>query len=123
MQEGQTLVGGMLYLEVDGRRIDAKGEFTYGLGRPKRTPIIGSDSVHGWSTEVQVPYIEGAVTVTRETDEVAICELESATATLQLQNGKVFVLSQACYAGEGAIKTKESEMGLRLEGLRGEVIK
>ena len=123
MQRGETLIGGMLYLEVNGARIDAKGEFTYGLGLPKRTPIIGADNVHGWSTEVQVPYIEGALTVTGTTDEKAICTLEGATATLQLQNGKVFVLTQACYAGEGNIKTKESEMAMRLEGIRGEVIK
>ena len=122
MQYSKSLVGGMLYLELDGGRVDAKGEFTFGLGTPKRTAIIGADGVHGFSTEVQPPFFEGAVTVKAGSDPTKISAFVDGTATLQLQNGEVFVLSGACYVGEGSVKTKESEMGVRFEGLRGELI-
>lgn len=122
MQESNSLVGGMLYLEVGGGRLAAKGDFTYNAGNPKRTTIIGSDGTHGASTEAQPASIEGAITVKRDTDVDGITCFADGTATVQLQNGKVFVLSEAYYVGEGNITTKENEMGVRFEGPRGGLI-
>jgi hypothetical protein len=53
---------GLLQLKVNGEIQDAKGEFTYDLGQPKRTAIIGADGVHGYMEEPQVAFIEGKIT-------------------------------------------------------------
>lgn len=123
MIQSETLRGGMLYLLVNGRRYDAKGEFTYNLGLPKRTPILGPDGTHGWYTEPQVAFIEGAFTDKRGLDLSTVLNTVDATVTLELQIGKVIVLRQACYAGEGSVKPKEGEVAARFEGLSAEEIR
>lgn len=119
----ETLRGGMLYLLVNGQRYDAKGEFTYNLGRPKRTAIPGADRVHGFSTEVQVPFIEGAITDARDLDLAAFLDTVNATITLELQIGKVIVLRQAAFVSEGTVSPKEGQVVVRFEGLSAEEVK
>ena len=34
---------GIIYVKVDGKQYDAKGAYTYNLGKPKRDAIIGAD--------------------------------------------------------------------------------
>lgn len=118
-----NLRGGMLYGQINGRRYDVKGEFTYGLGTPKMTAIVGSDGVHGASTEARAPFIEGAFTDERGLDLKTLFRTVDGTITLELQNGKVFSLFEAWYAGEGQVKTKEGEVGVRFEGMSCEEIK
>lgn len=122
LPENSTLRGGMLYLLVNGQRYDAKGDFTYNLGRPKKTAIVGADAVHGFYTEPQAPFIEGAITDARDTDLAAFLDTVDATITLELQIGKVIVLRQAAYAGEGTVNPKEGEVPVRFEGLSAEEV-
>lgn len=122
LPENSTLRGGMLYLLVNGQRYDAKGDFTYNLGRPKKTAIVGADGVHGFYTESQAPFIEGAITDARDTDLAAFLDTVDATITLELQIGKVIVLRQAAYAGEGTVNPKEGEVPVRFEGLSAEEV-
>lgn len=115
--------GGRLYLKVDGALQEAKGEFTYGIGNDKRTSIIGSSSVHGYTLEVQAPFIEGAITDSSTLSLSTLTSIDEATITLELQNGKTIVLRDAWYAGEGSVKTNEGEIAVRFEAKQGEEIK
>lgn len=117
-----NLRGGMLYLQVNGRRYDAKGEFTYNLGQPKKTPILGADSGHGWSTEAQVPFIEGAITDEPDLDLAAFLNAVDGTVTLELQIGKTISLSEAHCVSDGSVKTKEGEIAVRFEGMSAQEI-
>lgn len=119
----ETLRGGMLYLLVNGQRRDAKGEFTYNLGRPKKTGIVGADGVHGFFTEAQVPFIEGAITDATDLDLAVFLDTVDATITLELQIGKVIVLRRASYTGEGTVSPKEGQVPVRFEGLSAEEVK
>ncbi len=123
LPENSTLRGGMLYLLVNGQRRDAKGEYTYNLGRPKKTAILGADGVHGFYTEAQVPFIEGAITDAKDLDLAAFLDTVDATITLELQLGKVIVLRQAAYVGEGTVSPKEGQVPVRFEGLSCEEVK
>jgi len=40
--------GGILSLNVNGVRQDAKGNFSYNLGKAKRDGIVGADRPHGY---------------------------------------------------------------------------
>jgi|SRR5665213_36560 len=107
---------GILYLKVNGNQYDAKGNFSYNLGAPKREAIIGADGVHGFKETPQVAFIEGELTDRSDFDLAALLALEEATATIELANGKVIILRAAWYAGEGTVQTEESNIGFRLEG-------
>src|SRR5262245_48674006 len=100
---------GLIQLQINGEVHDAKGDFTYSPGTPKRTGIIGSDRPHGFSETPQIPYIEGKITDRGTLDLRALFSLEGATVTISLANGKAFVLSDAYYAGDATATTNEGE--------------
>lgn len=114
--------GGTISVQTNGTVQDAKGTFTYNLGRPKRETIIGSDGVHGYKEVPQPAFIEGAITDRGTLDLEALVTLKDATVTLELANGKVIVLRQAWYAHEGTASTEEGEIPFRCEGKSGEEI-
>ena len=100
----------------------AKGEFTYNLGRPKREAVIGVDVVHGYKEEPQVSMIEGSITDSSDLDLKALVDTTDATITLELANEKVISLRQAWFAADGNVSTSEGEIEVRFEGLSAEEI-
>lgn len=113
---------GLIQLQISGEVQDAKGSFSYNLGRPKRDTIIGSDGVHGFKETPQVAFIEGAITDRGNLDVAALASGRDLTVTLTLSNGKVIVLRDAWFAGEGTASTEESEIPVRWEGANAEEI-
>jgi hypothetical protein len=115
--------GGIIQFQVNGELYDAKGNFTYNLGRPVREAIIGADGVHGYKETPQVAFIEGEITDRGTLDLEKLVTLKDATGTLELANGKVIVLRDAWYAGEGTGNTEEGNLAVRLEGKSAEEIR
>lgn len=115
--------GGIIFLQVNGEIYDAKGSFTYNIGRPVREAIVGHDSVHGYKELPQVAFIEGEITDRSTLDLEALVTLSGATVTLELANGKVIVLRDAWFAGEGTGNTEEGNLAVRFEGKSGEEIR
>jgi hypothetical protein len=115
---GNNRRAGIIYLKINGIQYDAKGDYSYGLGGVTRASIIGADGVHGYS-ETPVPaFIEGAVTDRRDLDLNGLVTVDDATVTLELNNGKVIVLSEAYYVGETNVTTNEAEIRVRFESAR-----
>lgn len=114
--------GGIIQIQANGVSFDAKGEFTYNLGAPKRDPVVGSDRVHGYKETPQVPFIEGKITDKSTLDVKALANMKDATVTLSLANSKVIVLRSAWYAADGTFSTDEGEGDFRFEGLDAEEI-
>lgn len=115
--------GGIIFVKIDGEIQDAKGNFTYNLGKPKREAIVGSDQVHGFKETPQVAFIEGEITDRQTLDLERLVTTEDATVTLELANGKVISLRNAWYASEGTGNTDEGNIAVRFEGKSGEEIK
>lgn len=110
-------VGGIIELKVNGDLFQAKGSFTYNLGAPKRETVVGSDAVHGYKELPQEPMIEGKITDSPDLDlKGQVLTLADATATLKLANGKIIVLREAFYAGDGNATTEEGEIEFKLSG-------
>lgn len=115
-------VGGIIFVKVDGEQFRAKGNWTYNLGKPKRKMIEGSDSIHGFSEMPQVPFIEGVITDSDDLNVEALLLVRDATVTLELANGKIVVLREACFAGDGNGSTEEGEIEARFEGIEAEQV-
>jgi hypothetical protein len=115
-------VGGIISFKTNGVVHLAKGEFTYNIGAPKRSAVVGSDGVHGFTEEPQVPFIEGKITDRPDFDYKAFVMGTGVLATLELANGKTFFLRDAWYAAEGTANTKEGEIDVRYEGMSAEEI-
>lgn len=114
--------GGVIYLKVNGQTYDAKGNFTYNFGVPKREAVVGADAVHGYKEMPQVPFIEGELTDRSDLDLESLLHMKDATATLELANGKTFVLRDAWFAGDGNVQTEEGNIAFRMEGKSGEEV-
>lgn len=114
---------GILFLKVNGNIHDAKGNFSYNLGREKRETIVGADKVHGYKTMVQPAFVEGEITDSSSLDLQALVETDDATITLELANGKVIVLRNAWFASEGTVQTEEGNIAVRFEGLSAEEVR
>jgi hypothetical protein len=120
---GNNRIGGIITFKVDGIQLAAKGNFTYNLGGYKREGIIGSDgNVHGYKETRLIPFIEGEITDTYDTQITTIIALTNSTVTLDLANGKSIVLRSAYYAHEGTGNTDEGNFPVRFEGIDAEEV-
>lgn len=109
---------GLIQFKINGEIYDAKGNFTYNLGRPKRDSIVGADRVHGYMEKPQVAFIEGEITDRGELDLDALLNMVGATVTLTLGTtpSKTIALRDACYAAEGTGNSEEGNIPVRFEG-------
>ena len=113
--------GGVIFFKIDSVMRDAKGNFTYNLGAPKREALIGADLVvQGYKEMGQVPFVEGEITDQRDLILSDFLNLENTTITLELANGKVVTIRNAWYAGDGNVGTEEGNIQLRFEGIEAE---
>jgi hypothetical protein len=94
---------GLLQLAVDGVVYNAKGSFSYNLGQERREGVVGADRVHGYKVTPQVPFIEGEITDRSDLDLKALLTLRAGSVSLTLRNGKVIMLRDAYFAGEGTV--------------------
>ena len=113
---------GIIYLSVDGDQHDAVGNFSYNIGAFKREGVPGATGVNGFMERVQIPYIEGEITDSSDLSLETLVNIEEATATLELGNGKVIVLREAWYAADGQGQTERGNLQVRFEGISGEEI-
>ncbi len=106
--------GGVIFVKADGKQFDVKGQFEYNLGYPKREAIIGHDGTHGYKELPQEAYISGEITdsidMNLKNDVLALSE---ANITLELANGKVIVLEEAFYSGDGTVQSEEGNVAVR----------
>lgn len=109
-------IGGTIYVQVNGDIYDAKGSFTYNIGRPKREGVVGVDRVHGFKERPQIGFIEGEFTDRKELKLSDVLDAVDATVTIALANGKTIAIDSAYYAGDGTGNTDEGNFGVRYEG-------
>jgi hypothetical protein len=109
-------VGGIIFLSVNGSRYDAKGNFTYNIGRPMAEGVLGHDGVHGYKELPQIPFIEGEITDRGDLALVDLLGIRSANVTLELANGKTIVLRDAWFAADGTGNTEEGNIAVKFEG-------
>ena len=114
-----TILGGKISLKVDGKLYYCEGEFKYGGGDDKRNAIVGSNGVIGFSTEATVPFIEGVI-FKKNISLTDISSIEDSTVTLELADGKVFVLYNAWTVNDKGVEasTKDGKISVRFEGMK-----
>jgi hypothetical protein len=114
--------GGIIQVQVNGGLLEARGNWTYNLGRPAREEILGTDAVHGYTEKAQAPFIEGEITDRSDLDLAAFLDLTDATVTLSLANGKVIALRHAWQAADGTANSEEGNVSVRFVGTGAEEI-
>lgn len=124
MAGSNKVIGAPIAITVGGKKLMAKGDFTYVLGTPTKKEVMGADmQVAGIVYEGKAPYIEGAITETYDTDLEELFAVEDATVVLSLGNRKKFVLSNAFESGSHEGKTSESEVNIKFTGFSAKIVK
>ena len=110
-------------MKINGELFSAKGAFSYDIGVPQRTAVVGADAVHGFMEKPKASMIEGAITDSSDLRLQSLLEIRDATITLELANGKVIVLREAFYAGDGTVSTEEGEITVKFEGISAQEVR
>lgn len=117
------LIAGIIEVKINGEIQQAKGNWTYNLGKVKKEMVIGADRPHGFKGTPQAARIEGEITDRADLDVEALVTLSDATVTLTLANGKVIVLKNASYTADGDIQTEEANIQAVFTGFSAEEIR
>lgn len=117
--------GGIIELKIDGEIFDAKGNFTYGLGKPERTGVVGADGIHGYKEMPVVPFIEGEITDKDVLNLDRLSQVVDSVITLTLANGKIIVLRDAWMTNQDGLSasTEEGAIKVRFEGIAAEEVR
>ena len=116
-------VAGAIEVKTDGGLMEAKGQWSYNLGHPKREPIFGANlKVIRYKETAQEPYIEGEIQDSEELDIAALVQMKNKTVTLSLKNGKTISLKNAFYSGEGTVACEEGTVPVKFTGTDAEEI-
>lgn len=117
-------IAGTIEGTLNGNLLQLMGDWTYNLGVPKKTMLVNANNrVAGYKEEPQVPFVEGEIRDASDFDLKNFLKTEKATLTLKLANGKIIVLRDACYAGDGNVGTSEANITVRFEGVSAEEIR
>jgi hypothetical protein len=118
-------IAGIIQLQVDGTVQNASGSFSYNLGEPKREAITNAaGQVVGYKEIPQTPFLEGEIIDDGTVDLKDLVKGKKLTVNLTLgSGGKMFVLHEAFFAGEGTGSTEDAKIPVRWEGQSAEEIK
>jgi hypothetical protein len=70
----------------------------------------------GYKETTVTPYIEGEIVDNSTLDMADLYAADDDTITLELGNGKMVVLRNSWYAGDGAANANEGKIPVRFEG-------
>lgn len=111
-------ISGVAYIKADGRQLTLIGEFSAMLSEFEREGLVGPSGVVGYSEKPVVPFIEGEMVMTDETNIDEIEAMTDVTITIELANGQTGVLEQAWHLG-GTEVDSESKFTAKFEGIKG----
>lgn len=111
-----SIVAGILSFNVGGTRYNVGGDYTVMPLGEKREPLEGMDGSVGMKVERKAPMIEGQIYDRSDLDVLTFLTAKGVNVTLELENGKAWVLRNAFYSGEGNINPGEATIDVRFHG-------
>jgi hypothetical protein len=112
------VVGGTLIFRIDGRQYRTLGEVRISPSGVERETVVGLDGVHGYKEKPRAPYISAKLSDWADLSIETLIRACNVTVTVELANGKVYLLRNAWVAEPPEGDMDEGSWPLRLEGLR-----
>lgn len=111
-------VAGIIFVQVDGEQIEAKGSFEYRLSGLQNEAIPNANGSMGLGGKFVEGYISGTISNYNSTDHAGLKDLEGVTVTLQLGNGKVIVAKDAAQTDESIGNVEAGEFPIHFSSER-----
>ena len=115
-------IAGVAYVFVDGRQYPLRGNLTVSIDTVERTGVAGMDGVHGFTEKPRVPFIEGDFSDIGQLSLVTLQNMVDVTVTVELANGKIYVLRNAWTSTAREFKGAEGQATVRFEGMAAQEI-
>ena len=105
-------ITGRVTLQVNGKNLLSKRGATLDYGGVKRTPIMGSNQVNGYSEEIMAPTVNCTISHTAATSLAELANYVDETLIFQTDVGRVYVLSQAFLTEPPKLAENEGDVSL-----------
>jgi hypothetical protein len=115
-----SAVAGTAYFKIDGVQYKLRANFNIGGGNIERESVVGIDQYHGFIQKPVAAFIEADFTDDPGFDLNTLNDLQGVTITVNLINGKNFVMNDAAQMLHVALNVADGSYKLRFEGAQGE---
>lgn len=99
---------GKAFIKWDGKLLETMPDAKISLGGVERTPVLGANTVHGFSEKIKESTIECEISVSSETRLAELAAIKDATITFETDTGQTYIMRNAflteppaATAGEG----------------------
>lgn len=110
-----TKVAGKAYFRIDGVQYQLRGNLTLSLAPVERETIVGMDSVHGYKEMPRSAFVELDITDSSGLSLAFLAAITDATITVELNNGKRYILPNAWATTAAELDVGEGSMKIRFE--------
>jgi len=111
-----TKVGGVAFLRVDGFQYLLRGDLTVNPGGFTREGIVGQDGFHGYTETPVTAEISATLTDTGGLSLTQLRNITCSTVTVELANGKMYVLRDAFVTEAFELNTAEGSLAVTFVG-------
>ncbi len=105
---------GTLVMKIDGTQYALAGDFNLNPGTPNREAVVGPDGTVASKVTPQAAQVTGSLRDRDGLDVKKLLNLQDVTVTLELENGKAWVLTNATFSIDGDISIAEGEIPVRI---------
>lgn len=85
----------MAYIKTDGAMLNTMPGAKLDIGGKTRTPVIGGNSVLGYSEVIKPSTLECEISLSQGTSLAAIAKITGATVTYEADTGQTYVIRNA----------------------------
>ena len=86
---------GKAFIKVDGELLETMPGAKLNLGGPERSPVVGNNTVHGFSESIKESSLECEISVGATTSLDKFRKTENATITFEADTGQTYVIREA----------------------------
>lgn len=110
-------VGGICYFKVDGMQYELRAEFEIQPNTTENDWMANQDGSQVFTQKAVTPYFQMKISDSSGLSVQALNQIEGATLTAELINGKVYTLQQAAQWGETKLDTTKGEITYKAGGV------
>jgi Phage tail tube protein. len=112
-------IGGTCYVKVDGLQIELTGGIEVPMNTKVKEAVVGLSGSTNYKETHRAPFIKGTYAVPKDFPINKLMDSDDMTATAELANGWVYVLSDAFVVGECDLKADEGTVDIEFNGTEG----
>lgn len=105
-------ITGRVTIKVNGKTLLSKRGATLDYGGVKRTPVVGSNQVNGYTEEIMAPMVNCTVSHTADTSLAELANYVDETLNFETDSGRTYVLSQAFLTDPPKLSENEGDVAL-----------